>query len=147
VSPDAAASGQVSPESLVAQARAALAHAHAPYSRFPVGAALLAESGRVYRGANVENASLGLSVCAERTAIFAAVAAGERRFVAIAVATDTDHPTPPCGACRQILREFAADLPVYLAGRAGPHETRTLRELLPYAFVPPAEEGRTTFGS
>ena len=147
MSPDAAAGGQVSPESLVAEARAALAHAHAPYSRFPVGAALLAGSGCVYRGANVENASLGLSVCAERSAAFAAVTAGERRFLAIAVATDTERPTPPCGACRQILREFAADLPVYLAGRAGDHETRTLRELLPHAFAPPAEEGRTTFGS
>jgi len=141
------AGGPMSPERLVAEARAALAHAHAPYSRFPVGAALLAESGRVYRGANVENASLGLSVCAERSAVFAAVTAGERRFLAVAVATDTERPTPPCGACRQILREFAADLPVYLAGRAGDHETRTLRELLPHAFAPPAEEGRTTFGS
>lgn len=139
--------GPTGPEELVAEARAALAHAHAPYSRFPVGAALLAGSGRVYRGVNVENASLGLSVCAERTAVFCAVAAGERRFLALAVATDTERPTPPCGACRQILREFASDLPIHLAGRAGPHETHTLRELLPIAFAPPAEEGRTTFGS
>jgi cytidine deaminase len=133
-------------EALIAEARVALAHAHAPYSRFPVGAALLAESGRVYRGANVENASLGLSVCAERTAVFSAVAAGERRFAALAVVTDTGEPTPPCGACRQILREFAADLPIYLAGRGDAVETRRLSELLPFAFVPPASEGRTTFG-
>jgi cytidine deaminase len=135
------------PEALVAEARGALAQAHAPYSNFPVGAALLGESGRVYRGTNVENASLGLSVCAERAAVFAAVVAGERRFRALAVVTDTDRPTPPCGACRQVLREFAAELPIHLAGRGNAIETRRLSELLPFAFVPPASEGRTTFGS
>ena len=126
----------MNPASLVEEARAALANAHAPYSNFPVGAALLGENGRVYRGTNVENASYGLSVCAERAAVFAAVADGERRFRALAVATDTDAPTPPCGACRQILREFVEDLPVYLAGRRKTRET-TLARLLPDPFVPP----------
>jgi cytidine deaminase len=125
------------PATLVEEARAALANAHAPYSKFPVGAALLGESGRVYRGSNVENASYGLSVCAERAAVFAAVAAGEHRFQALAVATDTDEPTPPCGACRQILREFVEDISVYLAGRKKVRET-TLTKLLPDPFTPPA---------
>jgi cytidine deaminase len=130
----------VTPESLVAEARRALANAHAPYSRFPVGAALLGESGRVYLAVNVENASYGLSVCAERCAVFAAIAAGEKRFKALAVVTDTADPTPPCGACRQVLREFVADLPVHLAGRApGAIVTRRLSELLPHAFSSPSE--------
>jgi len=127
----------VSPDTLVTEARRVLQHAHAPYSRFPVGAALLGESGRVYLAVNVENASYGLSVCAERSAVFAAVAAGERRFQALAVATDTAEPTPPCGACRQVLREFVADLPIHLAARTGEPVTRRLSELLPHAFSPP----------
>lgn len=136
----------VSPEELVAEARRALPNAHAPYSRFPVGAALLADSGQVYRGANVENASLGLSVCAERVAVFAAVSAGERRFRALAVATDTERPTTPCGTCRQVLREFAEDMPVHMAGRSGKIETRTLRELLPHPFAPPPPPAGSPFG-
>lgn len=127
----------MSRDQLVAEAHAALANAHAPYSQFPVGAALEGESGRVYRAVNVENASFGLSVCAERAAVFAAVAGGERRFRALAVATDTDEPTPPCGACRQVLREFVPDLPIVLAGRRGTRET-SLAKLLPDAFAPPA---------
>src|SRR5262245_66511755 len=120
----------VTPETLVGEARRVLANAHAPYSRFPVGAALLAESGRVYLAVNVENASYGLSLCAERSAVFAAVAAGERRFQALAVVTDTAEPTPPCGACRQVLREFVNDLPIYLAARTGEAVTRRLSDLL-----------------
>ena len=128
------------PDSLVAEARRVLAHAHAPYSRFPVGAALLTESGKVYTAANVENASFGLSVCAERSAVFAAVAAGERRFAALAVVTDTPEPTPPCGACRQVLREFVEDIPVALAGRPGTKvQTHRLSDLLPQAFSPPVD--------
>ena len=127
-------------ERLLKAALDARQHAHAPYSNFPVGAALLGESGRVYLGSNVENASYGLSVCAERSAVFAAVAAGEKKFRALAVATDTDEPTPPCGACRQILREFVEDLPVYLAGRQKTRET-TLKALLPDPFVPPSLPG------
>lgn len=127
-------------DSLVAEARRVLANAHAPYSRFPVGAALLAESGKVYTATNVENASFGLSVCAERSAVFAAVAAGERRFSALAVVTDTPEPTPPCGACRQVLREFVEDLPVALAGRPGTKiQTHRLSDLLPQAFSPPVD--------
>lgn len=136
-----------SAESLMSEARRVLSHAHAPYSRFPVGAALLGESGRVFLAVNVENASYGLSVCAERSAVFAAVAAGERRFTALAVATDTDHPTPPCGACRQVLREFVADCAVHLAGRTGPIETRRLAELLPHAFTPEPDGRRQPFGA
>jgi len=108
--------------------------AYAPYSSFPVGAALLGKSGRTYTGVNVENASLGLSICAERNAVFAAVAAGERAFDAIAIATQADAPTPPCGACRQVLLEFAEDLPVHLAVSGGPIETHTLSELVPRPF-------------
>jgi cytidine deaminase len=126
----------VSPEELTREAREALRHAHAPYSNFPVGAALLAESGKLYRGANVENASHGLAVCAERSAVFAAVSDGQKHFRAIAIATDTDEPTPPCGACRQVLREFATDLPVYLVGRGPEIEVTSLSKLLPRAFGP-----------
>jgi cytidine deaminase len=127
-------------DSLVAEARRVLAHAHAPYSRFPVGAALLTESGKVFTATNVENASFGLSVCAERSAVFAAVAAGERRFSALAVVTDTPEPTPPCGACRQVLREFVEDLPVALAGRPGTKvQMHRLSDLLPQAFSPPID--------
>ena len=123
-------------EALVAEARSARANAYAPYSRFAVGAALLCESGRVYSGANVENASYGLTICAERAAAFAAASAGERRFLALAVATDAPSPTPPCGACRQVLREFAEDLSIYLAGAAAAIETQTLAALLPHPFLP-----------
>ena len=119
---------------LVAEARAALEHAYAPYSNFPVGAALLARSGKVYRGVNVENASLGLSICAERGALFSAIAAGERGFEAIAVATQSETPTPPCGACRQVLLEFAEDLDIHLVGKPAGVESRTLSVLLPRPF-------------
>jgi len=123
--------------SLVTEATTGLAQAYAPYSRFPVGAALRARSGRVYRGANVENASLGLSICAERNAVFAAVAAGERAFDAIAIVSKADEPTPPCGACRQVLLEFGGDdLPVLLATakKPGRIERLTLGALAPFAF-------------
>lgn len=122
---------------LVAEAHAALPGAHAPYSKFPVGAALRTRSGRIFRGVNVENASLGLSMCAERGAIFAAVAAGERAFEAIAISTRAAEPTPPCGACRQVLLEFAEDdLPVLLSTAASPEaiERLTLGALTPHAF-------------
>jgi len=119
---------------LIDEARAAAAQSHAPYSNFPVGAALLAKSGKVYRGVNVENASLGLSICAERSAVFAAVAAGERAFEAIAISTGAATPTPPCGACRQVLLEFAEDLPIHLAGKGGAIESTTLLELVPRPF-------------
>src|SRR5471030_1443505 len=94
---------------LIAAATAAHERAYAPYSRFPVGAALLGASGRIHNGCNVENASYGLTSCAERNAVFGAVAAGERTFLAVAVVTAAETLTPPCGACRQVLVEFAHD--------------------------------------
>ena len=122
---------------LAQEALEALSRAHAPYSRFPVGAALRARSGRTYRGVNIENASLGLSICAERVAVFTAVAAGEKEFDAIAIVTRASSPTPPCGACRQVLLEFAGDdLPVVLATttQAAATERHTLGELVPVPF-------------
>lgn len=119
-------------------AKAVREHAYAPYSRFRVGAAVLAEDGRVFVGCNVENSSFGLTVCAERHAVAAAVAAGARP-VAVAVVGDTDH-LPPCGACRQVLAEFAAEMPVVLGTPDGSswHVT-SLAELLPNQFRFPSE--------
>jgi cytidine deaminase len=118
---------------LIDAARAARDHAYAPYSGFRVGAAVLAD-GRIVPGCNVENASYGLTVCAERAAVFAAVGAGVRRIDAVAVVTDADQPVAPCGACRQVLHEFGPGMAVILAGR----EIRrfTLADLLPDAFGP-----------
>lgn len=120
---------------LLASAEAVRERAHAPYSRFRVGAALLGASGTVYAGCNVENRSYGLTVCAERVAIGTAVAAGEREFQAIAVVTDAAPPAAPCGMCREALSEFCPDLPVLLANVAGERREMTLRELLPNPFV------------
>jgi cytidine deaminase len=124
---------------LVAAARAARDRAYAPYSGFRVGAALLTEQGDVVTGANVENASYGLSICAERAAVVAAIAAGYRRFEAIAIAGTGPDPVTPCGACRQVLREFprGVDLAVLCAGEEGEHLlTTTLGTLLPDSFGP-----------
>lgn len=120
---------------LVAAARAALSNSYSPYSGFRVGAALMDDQGEIHAGTNVENASLGLSICAERVAVFTAVALGPRRLAAIAIVTETADPTPPCGACRQVLREFAdVDLPVWIAGRGEAVETFSLDDLLPRSF-------------
>jgi homotetrameric cytidine deaminase len=111
---------------------------YAPYSGFRVGAALLCADGRVVTGGNVENASLGLSICAERSAVVRAVAEGRRSFKAIAVCADGEHPTPPCGACRQVLLEFAPDCDVIIAGEDGPAGEiirTTVRDLVPHAFA------------
>lgn len=119
---------------LVAAAAIARARAFAPYSKFQVGAALESETGTVILGCNVESASYGLTMCAERTAIFKGVSEGHRRFTKVAVVTDTDTPTPPCGACRQLLWEFAPDAVVFLANLRGTVLRYTVRELLPAAF-------------
>jgi cytidine deaminase len=120
---------------LVEAASEARGRAHAPYSKFTVGAAIVDEEGRVHVGCNVENASYGLSVCAERHAIAAAVSAGAERIEAIAVVTETDPPSAPCGACRQVLVEFG-DFPVVLANPAGERVLTTVNDLLPDAFTP-----------
>lgn len=108
-------------------------NAYAPYSHFAVGAALLAESGRVYTGCNIENASYGLTCCAERNAIFAAVGAGERRFKMLAVAADSPEPVAPCGACRQVIAEFGIPL-VVMGNLKEATKSMTAEELLPYGF-------------
>ncbi len=120
---------------LVSAARAVRKRAHAPYSNFHVGAAVLDERGRLHIGCNVENASYGLTICAERNAIAAAVAAGARRLRALAVVTKTTPPGSPCGACRQVLAEFGDDaMAVLLAPPTGPTDETTLGALLPRAF-------------
>ena len=119
---------------LIETARAAREHAHAPYSNFRVGAAVRTKSGKVYSGCNIENASYGLTLCAERVAIFKAISEGERGFDAVAVVADTPTLTPPCGACRQILWEFCGDAEVILANLAGKVERIRMSALFPRAF-------------
>lgn len=120
---------------LLERARAARTNAYAPYSRFAVGAALLARDGRIFSGVNVENASYGLTICAERTAVVTAVAAGVREFSALAVVGPAQAgPCTPCGSCRQVLHEFAPDLQVVTEDGQGDPVVASLRELLPHAF-------------
>lgn len=121
-------------DALLSAARHARENAHAPFSNFRVGAALRAKSGRIYTGCNVENASYGLTLCAERIAIFKAISEGERGFDAIAVVADTDALASPCGACRQIIWEFCGDVPVILANLSGKIQRETSAQLLPRAF-------------
>ena len=124
------------PEELVAVALEALDETYTPYSHFPVGAALLTASGTVFKGINIENVSFGLTNCAERTAIFSAMAAGHRQFAGLVVAGRTNEPIAPCGACRQVMAEFCSpDMPVTLVGDNGVTKATTVRELLPYAFT------------
>ena len=118
---------------LVGRAREAMQHAYAPYSEFRVGAAIEASDGRVFAGCNVESASYGLTICAERMALGAAVAAGARTFRRVAVTTEVDPPAAPCGACRQLLAEFGTNLEVIAAGPASERRW-TLAALLPDAF-------------
>ncbi len=136
----AAVPRQIPPTTLAAMKQGAIEAAHrayAPYSRFAVGAAVLSADGRIYTGANVENASFGLSICAERNAIFRAVAEGARRIDAVVVYTPTGSATPPCGACRQVLCEFGADAMVVCCSDDGASDRHyRLAELLPDAFGP-----------
>lgn len=120
---------------LLGMARIARGRAYVPYSGYPVGAALLCGSGKIYPGCNVENAAYPVCMCAERTALFAAVAAGEREFVALAVIADSERPVPPCGMCRQALLELAPAMPVLLANLTGAERETTPRELLPEGFT------------
>jgi cytidine deaminase len=117
-------------------ARAAARTAYSPYSKFPVGAAVLSGSGKIYTGCNIENASYGLCNCAERTAIFTAAAAGERTLRAVVVYTPTPTPTMPCGACRQVINEFGSDAIIISVCDSKQRLQRTLRELLRDAFGP-----------
>ena len=119
---------------LIDAALRAREHAHAPFSKFKVGAALLEEGGHIYTGCNVENATYGLTVCAERVAVFKAISEGARKFRGIAVAADTAILTPPCGACRQILWEFCGDIEVILTNLQGKTETLRLKDLFPRPF-------------
>ena len=119
---------------LIAVASKAREHAHAPYSHFRVGAALRANSGRIFTGCNIENSTFGLTLCAERVAVFKALSEGERGFNAVAVVADTERLTPPCGACRQILWEFCRDAEVILANLSGQITVRRMSDLFPDAF-------------
>ncbi len=132
------------PAVLMREAVAARATSHSPYSRFAVGAALLGASGRVYHGCNVENASFGLTCCAERNAVFKAVSEGEREFTAIAVTARGGRGAPPCGACRQVLAEFSPDLWVYWRDARGRLLKKRLGTLLPdqFEFVRPGGKRR-----
>ncbi|MEZ0480506.1 cytidine deaminase [Planococcus sp. SSTMD024] len=123
-------------QQLMEQAISARENAYVPYSKFPVGAALLSKDGTVYTGCNIENAGYSLTNCAERTAVFKAVSEGVKQFEALAVAADTKGPVAPCGACRQVLVEFCApDMPVYLTNLEGAVSETTIAELLPGAFT------------
>lgn len=127
---------------LIAAAKAAREKAYVPYSRFPVGAALLTADGQLYTGCNIENASFGLTNCAERTAVFKMVSDGHHQFKTIAIVADTEGPVSPCGACRQVLTEFGPDAVVYLTNLKGDVLKTTVAELLPGFFrsadMPPA---------
>lgn len=124
-----------SDDELIEAARSARQNAYAPYSKFAVGAALKTKSGKVFTGVNVENASFGLTLCAERSAIVSAVSAGEQEFSSIAVVADTDGPVSPCGACRQVLAEFGLEWRVLLSNLNGHNQELKVGDLLPGAFV------------
>ena len=121
-------------ETLVAAARAAREHAVADFSGFKVGAALETGDGRIITGCNIENASYGLTICAERVAIFKAISEGHRQFTRIVVVADTDSPTPPCGACRQIIWEFCGDVEVIMANTTKVTANLQMKDLLPLPF-------------
>jgi len=124
----------MTPESLISEAKKARENASAPFSKFKVGAALLTDDGRIFHGCNVENCTYGLTVCAERVALWSAIAAGHRRFKALAVVTQSDTPGTPCGPCRQLLWEYCGDIEVTLANLRGETRHFKLSELLPHPF-------------
>lgn len=121
---------------LYEQAKKALERAYAPYSKYPVGAALLTQEGKIFTGCNIENVSYGLTVCAERVAVFQAVSQGYRNFTAMAVVVRGEEIARPCGACRQVLLEFSPGISLYLANDAGKIEEFSLKDLLPLSFLP-----------
>jgi len=121
-------------DALIAAALAARENAFAPYSKFRVGAAIEDTDGRIHTGCNVENATYGLTVCAERVAVFKAISEGVRKFRRVAIAADSETLTPPCGACRQILWEFCGDVEIVLVNLRGQTETYRLRDLFPKPF-------------
>ncbi|HOK40921.1 MAG TPA: cytidine deaminase [bacterium] len=121
---------------LIKKAKEAREKAYAPYSKYKVGAALLTTDGKIFTGCNVENASYGLTNCAERTAIFKAVSEGAKKFKAIAIVLDTEEYGAPCGACRQVIREFGTEIDVIMATVKGKYEIMKIKDLLPYSFGP-----------
>lgn len=123
-------------QEIISQARQAIKQAYVPYSHYPVGAAAYFSSGRIYTGCNVENASYGLTICAERNAIFQAIAKGERQLVSLAIYVPRGIFPSPCGACRQVMREFASDCSVILINEQGETKVTKLSQLLPDSFGP-----------
>jgi cytidine deaminase len=119
---------------LAARARAAMKHSYSPYSHFRVGAALLTSKGKVYTGCNIENSSYGLTMCAERTALFKAISEGEKRFTALAITSDDDTFTPPCGACRQVIMDLAGNIDIVLSRKDGTLQVLRTADLLPLPF-------------
>jgi cytidine deaminase len=123
-------------QALIRAAKQAKQKAYVPFSNFRVGAAIRTKQGRVYTGCNIENSSYGLTICAERTAIFKAISEGEKEFTAIAVASDDPDFCPPCGACRQVLMDLAPSIDFVMINKKGQEKVVTLRELFPYPFGP-----------
>ncbi len=121
-------------DKLIAKAREVRKNAYVPYSKFPIGAAILTEDNKVFTGCNIENAAYGLTNCAERTAIYKAIATGYRKFKAIAIIADTEKPITPCGSCRQVLLEFGTNIKVIMTNFNGDEEIKTISELLPSSF-------------
>ena len=121
-------------EQLIQEALTAKQFAQAPFSHFKVGAVLVTMDSRIFRGCNIETSSFGLTICAERLAIFKAISEGEKQFKSIFIASDSERFTPPCGACRQVLWELAGDIDVFMINRLGEYQKISMKKLLPYGF-------------